>query len=186
GERRAALASVASSVLAVPLDLWRVRLVGAPRADAVGARLASGAERRSLVPLDVAAHEPETRLHVLGERPVRQAAQVVQPMNEAVQREQAAASEGADHDAEGAAADDRIELIAVQDEQASPVGGRMDRFARDLDVAELHARERAQVVVVIARDVDDARAFAALLQNELQDFRVARRPVEIPAQALEV
>ena len=107
-------------------------------------------------------------------------------MHEAIQREQAPACEAAEPNAERRAAHDGVELIAVRDEQAAAVARRVDRVARDLDVAELHARERVQVVIVVAGDVDDPRAFLALLQQQAQDLGVARGPVEALAQILDV
>ncbi len=63
---------------------------------------------------------------------------------------------------------------------------RVNRAARDLDVAELDPRERVQVVIVVAGDVDDPRAFLALLQQQAQGFGVTGRPVEALAQILEI
>src|SRR5690606_14199370 len=46
--------------------------------------------------------------------------------------------------------------------------------------------EAADVVVVVARNVDYARAVEALLQNRSQDLVMALRPIEVVAQALEI
>ena len=140
----------------------------------------------SLISLDVALRAGEARLHVLRERPIRPIEHVVQPVHEPIQREQAAACEAAEPDAERPAAHDVVELVAVRDEQAAAVARRMDRVARDLDVAELEPGERVQVVIVVAGNVDDPRAFLALLQQQAQDLGVARGPVEALAQVLEV
>ena len=107
-------------------------------------------------------------------------------MHEAVQREEPPAREAAQRNAERAAAHDGVELIAVHDEQPAAVARRVDGLRGDFDVAEFHADCGVQIVIVITGYVDDASAFLALLQEQLQRFRVARGPVEVLAQVLEV
>ena len=60
---------------------------------------------------------------------------------------------------------DRIELVAVDDQEIAAVGGLVDGPVGDLDAAEMGALERSQELVVIAGDIDDPRALAALAQN---------------------
>ncbi len=157
-----------------------------PTDDAVDARFARSGERCVAVAIDVRLCAGEPRFHVLRKRPIRPIEHVVQPMREAVQRQQAPAREAAEPNSERPAAHDVVELVTVCDEQAAPCARRMDRVARDLDVAELEPRERVQVVIVIAGNVDDPRALLALLQQQAQGFGVTGRPVEALAQVLEI
>src|SRR5688572_6795698 len=107
-------------------------------------------------------------------------------MYEPIQLEQAAAREPAEPDAERSAQHDVVEPVAMRDEQAAAATRRVDCMTRDLDAAELDAREGVQVVIVIAGDIDDPGAFLALLQQQPQDLGVARGPVEALAQILDV
>ena len=53
--------------------------------------------------------------------------------------------------------DDRVELVAVDDQERAAVGGLVDVPVDDLDAAEMRALEGSQELVVIAGDIDDAR-----------------------------
>ena len=68
---------------------------------------------------------------------------------------------------------DRVELVAMDDQEALAVGGLMDRAVGDDDAAEMHALEHAQELVVVAGDVGDAGALARLAQQLLDDVVVA-------------
>ena len=56
----------------------------------------------------------------------------------------------------------------------------MDGAVGDLDAAEMRALEIAQELVVVAGDVDDARALARLAQQFLHHVVVALRPMPGP------
>ena len=58
----------------------------------------------------------------------------------------------------------------------------MDDAVADLDAAEMDAAELAQELVVVARNVDDARALARLAQQLLHHVVVGLRPVPGRAQ----
>ena len=66
----------------------------------------------------------------------------------------------------------------MQDQQAAAVGRLVDRLAADLDVAEHHAVVVAKHAVVIAGDVDDARAVLGLAEDRADDVVVRLRPEE--------
>ena len=72
--------------------------------------------------------------------------------------------------------DDAVERIAVRHQQPLAVGGDVDGLVHHLHVAERHAVVVAQRLVVVARDIDDARALARLAQQLLHHVVVALRP----------
>src|SRR3546814_5489270 len=59
----------------------------------------------------------------------------------------------------------RVEFVAVDDEQFAPVGGFVDRLAPDFDPAEIETVERLDHLVMVAGDIDDARAALRALQH---------------------
>ena len=61
---------------------------------------------------------------------------------------------------------DRVGLMSVHDEDPPAIGGDMDRVLHNADAAVL-AEKVADELVVIARDVNQLCAFAALAQNFL-------------------
>jgi hypothetical protein len=71
----------------------------------------------------------------------------------------------------------RVELVAVQHQQPRAIGRYMNGAIDQLDATEMHAREVAQELVVIAGNIDDPRALARLPQKLLHDIAVALRPV---------
>ena len=75
-----------------------------------------------------------------------------------------------------------IELVAVQHHQPAPVGGRVEGRAADFDIAEIHAAERADHLVVIARDIDDPRAALGTLEDAPDNIGVFGRPVDLLLQ----
>src|SRR4051812_32500758 len=82
-------------------------------------------------------------------------------------------------------ADDDIKQVAMNDQVAAAVGGPVDEVFDDLDAPEMRAVEFTQELVVIAGDIDNARALAGLAQELLHDVIVRLRPVparlEVPA-----
>eukprot|EP01132_Coremiostelium_polycephalum_P011880 gene11880-14531_t len=67
-------------------------------------------------------------------------------------------------------------------EEFAAVSGFVHRAVHDLDAAEMRALEIAQEFIVVAGDVEDARALAALAQEFLHDVVVLLRPVPAAAQ----
>ena len=74
-------------------------------------------------------------------------------------------------------AHDDVELVAMHDEKAPPVGGDMDRVAHDLDAAERQAQELPREFVVIAGHEDHARAAPHFAQQLLDDVVMRLRPI---------
>src|SRR3546814_9393945 len=79
--------------------------------------------------------------------------------------------------------DDRIEFVAVKDQQASAVDGGMHRLFPDLDTAEIRACELAEHLVVIAGDIDDVRAALGALHDAADDRIVPLGPVKALLQS---
>ena len=75
-----------------------------------------------------------------------------------------------------------VEVVAVEDQQPASVGGDVDRLEHQFDPAEIQPDIVAQRLVMIAGDVDDARAAVRLLEDAADDIVVARGPVPALAQ----
>ena len=67
----------------------------------------------------------------------------------------------------------------MDDQQPAAVGGLVDRLAADLDPAEIEAVERLAHLVMVAGDIDDARATLRALENPPDDVIMLGRP-EMP------
>ena len=78
--------------------------------------------------------------------------------------------------------DDDVELVAVDDEEAAPVGRLVDHRFLDVDATEVHAEVGAGELVVVARHEDDLGALAHLAQQLLHHVVVRLRPVPAAAQ----
>ena len=77
---------------------------------------------------------------------------------------------------------DGVEFVAMQDHQPAPVRGVVERGAHDFHSAEIHAAERADHLVVIARDIDDPRAALGTLEDAPDNIAVFGRPVDLLLQ----
>ena len=79
----------------------------------------------------------------------------------------------------------RIVEVPVDYQQFAAVGGDVDRFVDNLDIAECEAQKLAEHFVVVAGDVGDAGAFARFAQHFLHDVVMRAGPVpaalELPA-----
>ena len=73
--------------------------------------------------------------------------------------------------------DDAVELVAVDDQIAPPVGRLVDRLAGHPHAAEMLAAEVSQPVVVIAGNIDDPHAALRQRQHLLHHVGVGLRPV---------
>src|SRR3546814_6588084 len=73
----------------------------------------------------------------------------------------------------------RIELVAVDDQQLLAVGGFMHRLAENFDAAEIEAVEGFDHLVMVAGDIDDARAALGALEHAPHDVIMLGRP-EMP------
>jgi len=73
--------------------------------------------------------------------------------------------------------DHHVERIAMHDEIAATIGGVVDRGLDHFDAAEMGPVIVAQEFVVVAGQVDDARALARLAQKLLHHVVVMLRPI---------
>ena len=73
--------------------------------------------------------------------------------------------------------DDHVEHVAVHDQIAAAVAAFMDCRLHHFDTAEMGAVVVAQEFVVIAGQIDDARALAGFAQKLLHHVVVRLRPV---------
>ena len=65
----------------------------------------------------------------------------------------------------------------MHDEDAPAIGGRVDGLLLERDVAVV-SDESGHELVVVPRDIDDARAFARFAQEFLDDVVVLLRPID--------
>ena len=79
--------------------------------------------------------------------------------------------------------DDAVELVAMHDEEAPPIGGLMDRLFEDRDAAELHVGIVAQRLVMVAGHIDHLGALARLAQQLLHHIVVALSPIPAAPEA---
>ena len=78
--------------------------------------------------------------------------------------------------------DHHVEHVAVHDQITPAVGGLVDRGLDHVDAAEMGAVIVAQELVVIAGQIDDARALARLAQQLLHHVVMVLRPEPAGAQ----
>jgi len=149
---------------------------------AVGAVAVGLGDQRLLELADIADRVLDLELRPLRERPVREAEPAPHRVENAI---------GHDREIVGGAAEQReparlrhhqVEIVAVDDEVAPAVGAVVDGGLGHLDAAEMGAVIVAQELVVIARNVDDARALARLAQEFLHHIVVRLRPEPAGAQ----
>jgi len=73
--------------------------------------------------------------------------------------------------------DHDIELVAMQHEIFPAIRRDMDRAVDEFDVAEIHAEIITQEFIVIAGQIDEARALAHLAQQLLHNVVLHLRPI---------
>ena len=121
-----------------------------------------------------------------GQRPVVLAHFRARPVDQAVEPEQVVVELGADQSQQGRADDCGIELVAVHHQEAAAVGGLVNDFIDDLDVADHHAAILAHDLVVVARDEHHPGIMLGLAQQRAHHVAVALRPVALLLQVPEV
>ena len=139
-------------------DLAHFGVVDVAAHHAVDAALGGGTRHDLLVARDIFDRVLDGALQVGRQRPVGQAERAADRVQPVVELERQRIGTVADMGEPLGAADDAVELVAMDDQQAQAVGGFVDRLERDLDAGDAAADIGAQEFVVIARDVDDARA----------------------------
>ncbi len=70
--------------------------------------------------------------------------------------------------------DDAVELIAVQNQELASVLGGMDSVQLYIDAVKMHSGMFAELLIVIAGYVNDARAFFGLVDAPAARCRCAR------------
>ena len=183
GERGAALDPVAVVAVKHAVDLRDLGAMDVAADGAVQPATPRFVRERALEVRDVFHRVLHLVLEVRRERPVREAERAAEEVHVAIELQHRRVRAIAQRFEQRARLDDAVELVAVQDQQATAIGGLVNRLAQDLDVAEHHAVVVAEQVVVIARDVDDARAVLGLAEDRADDVVVGLRPEERLAQA---
>jgi hypothetical protein len=73
--------------------------------------------------------------------------------------------------------DDGVEHVTMDYQQPPAVGSNMDDLFRHFDATELQQSVVAQPLIMVARNVNNPRAFANFTQNLLDHIIVGLRPV---------
>src|SRR5688572_16166203 len=115
-------------------------------------------------------------LRVSAQRPVAQAKPPPHEIDQRIEAEQKLVAKIAGEGEPARVLHHRVQLVAMNDENAPPIGGLVDGLFLDRDVAVVTA-ELADEIVVVARDVNDARSFARFAQEFLNDVVMLLRPV---------
>src|SRR5690606_38965291 len=104
---------------------------------------------------------------VVGQGPVGQAPPAAQPVAPAVEEQQQVVT-GLPHQAvEAVAAYRVVEFIAVEGEQSLSGGGFVHRLPVDLDIEQCLATQLAEVIVVVAGNIDHAVAGGGQIEQLL-------------------
>ena len=117
------------------------------------------------------------QLGPLRQRPIGNAEQPPQRVDEAIELDRKVIGLVAEMREPARVLHHEVEDVAVNDEIVLAVRGFVDGVLDHLDAAEMGAVIVAQEFVVIAGDVDDARALARLAQHLLHKIIVGLRPV---------
>ena len=118
----------------------------------------------------------------LGERPVRLAQPAPHRVHDEAELHDLVVGMVADEGEPAVRKHHRVKLVAVQHHQPPPVRGVVEGRAADFDPAEVHSGELAEHLVVVAGDVDHARAAPRALHDAPHDVIVRGRPVELLLQ----
>ena len=113
------------------------------------------------------------------DREIAAAGQPPQPVVPAVEDEQGVVENAADVGQPLAVLNHAVEPVAMQDQEATAVGGGVDGFVADPDAVEFAAALVAQHGVVVARQVEDPGPLFRLAQDQVDDGRVGCRPVPV-------
>ncbi|MEY2504402.1 MAG: hypothetical protein QOG27_682, partial [Verrucomicrobiota bacterium] len=114
------------------------------------------------------------------ERPIAEAEPPPDKVDQRIEAKQELVAKVAGKGEPARVLDHRIELVSMNDEDASAIGRQVDRLFLDRDMTVVAAKAPHQFIV-IPGDVDDARAFARFAQKFLDDVVVLLRPVNSAA-----
>ena len=150
--------------------------------DAVDAGLGGPRGDGLLEPVDVLERPLRPVLERRRERPVRLPHPLAHAGHGRVERQRHLVGPRADAAQPRREADDAVELVAVEDQEAPPVGRRVDPLPLDEDAAEREPDELARGAVVVAGHVDHLGPLADLPEQLLDHVVVDLLPRPRPRQ----
>ena len=121
-------------------------------------------------------------LQVGRQRPVAKAERPPGDVEPGVQRQRQGVGIIADEGQPLGVFNDAVELVAVQHQEAPPVGSHVDGVSQHHDPAEAAADEGSETLVVVSRNIDDLGALARLAQKLLDDVVMFLTPRPVPLQ----
>src|SRR5579864_3141092 len=157
-QRRARFHPVAAVAVERPADAAQVGTVNVAAHHAVVTLLTSMSSRHSLVLLDVAQARRNAQLDALSERPVafaERAPQVIDPVTEAHRELIKCVPEAREP---RRAAHRAVELVAMQYQQPLAARRTVHPLPVHFEMSLQHPGEHSEALVVVSRDVDEARA----------------------------
>ena len=174
-QRGQALDPVARVAVQHVADQPDLRVMDVAADDAVEAARARLARQRVLECADVRDRILDAQLEEPRQRPVGKAHARAQRVEVLVELERQRVETVPEQRQPLRARHDRVEAVAVRDEEARAGARDVHRLVADGDAAEVDADVVSRRLVVVARDVDDPRALARLAQHLLHDVVVRLR-----------
>ena len=181
-DRRAAFDPVAAIDVAQAGVVADHGMMDVPADHAVNAAPASFGGERGLELADEVDGILHFQLRPLRQRPVGQAERAANRVEMGVEPDREVVGVVAEQREPARVPNHNVEQIAMDDEVALAVGANVDGVFDHLDAAEMRAVVVAQELVVVAGDVEQARALARLPQELLHDVVVGLRPVPARSQ----
>ena len=182
GERRAAFNPIAVVAIENAANSPYFRVMDMAADDAVEAARARFAGERLFEIADEAGGVLHLQFEIGGERPIGQADAPPHGVENIVRGQRKPIGPIAEMREPARIGDDAVELIAMDDEKAPPVGGFVNGIHSDLDARERQSAIIAEHLVVIAGHIDDARAVLDLGEDGVEHARVRGRPEPILLQ----
>ena len=183
GDGRAALDPVAGIDVAEPAESEDAGVVDMAADHAVGADAPGLVAERLLEGADIFYGVLDFLLEPGRQRPEAEAEAAAEVVEHGVENQGQLVGAFAEEGEPARVANDGVELVAMDDQEAAAVGGQVDDLVDDFDAAEMGAEIVAQELVVIAGNVDDARPLACLAEKLLDHVVVLLRPVPAAPQA---
>ncbi len=174
---RAAFDPVAVVAVEDALDRAHLGGVNVAAHHAVGAPPSRLGDDGGLEAADVFDRLLDLVLEVGRQRPVAEPQLAPDPVDGGVDGKRRLVGPVADEGQPTGVAHHAVELVAVQDQQAASIGGDMDGLVLDDDAPEAAEGEVAEILVVVAGDVDDTGPLAGLTQQFLDDVVVGLVPI---------
>jgi hypothetical protein len=184
-QRRATLDEIAAVIVADPVDLAFGGPVDMAAEDAVHLVLPGVSHDRLFELPDKRDGVFYLALRVGAERPVAQPETPPQKVHRLVEPQQELVAHITDVREPLDVLNDRVELVAMDDQQLAPIRGAVQRAPRDRQAA-VFADVFAQQFIVVAGNIDNPGAFASFAQDFLDHVVVGLRPVAAPAQTPDI